>query len=108
MGWKNGRTSLGEHALLVFALPQSHMAQPLGCNCRKHLSALVGISINHWIYQSLLATQIATMLSILVMFVFCCIHPLVIVVALVGVLGKTTGFRYASPPSFLWTRSYTS
>ena len=90
--------SLGASALLVFALPQSPMAQPWAVIAGNTLSALVGISINHWINQPLLAMPIAAMLSIMGMFILRCLHPPAAAVALIAVLSKTMGFRYAFFP----------
>ena len=60
--------SLGASALLVFALPQSPMAQPWAVIAGNTLSALVGIGINHFVDQPLLAMPAAAMLSILGMY----------------------------------------
>lgn len=90
--------SLGASALLVFALPQSPMAQPWAVIAGNTLSALVGIAVNYWIYDPLLAMPIAAMLSILGMFILRCLHPPAAAVALIVVLGQIISFRYAFFP----------
>ena len=90
--------SLGASALLVFALPQSPMAQPWAVIAGNTLSALVGIGINHFVDQPLLAMPAAAMLSILGMYALRCLHPPAAAVALIAVLGKILGYRYAFFP----------
>ena len=93
--------SLGASALLVFALPQSPMAQPWAVIVGNTLSALVGIGINYWVSEPLLAMPAAAMLSILGMFMLRCLHPPAAAVALIVVLSKTLGFQYAFFPVFV-------
>lgn len=90
--------SLGASALLVFALPQSPMAQPWAVIAGNTLSALVGISILHLVNQPLLAMPLAASLSILGMFLLRCLHPPAAAVALIVVLGNITHYRYALFP----------
>ena len=90
--------SLGASALLVFALPQSPMAQPWAVIAGNTLSALVGISILHLVNQPLLAMPLAASLSILGMFLLRCLHPPAAAVALIVVLGNITHYRYAFFP----------
>ncbi len=90
--------SLGASALLVFALPQSPMAQPWAVIAGNTLSALVGISILHLVNQPLLAMPLAASLSILGMFLLRCLHPPAAAVALIVVLGNITYYRYALFP----------
>jgi CBS domain-containing membrane protein len=90
--------SLGASALLVFALPQSPMAQPWAVIAGNTLSALVGISINHLITEPLIAMPLATSLSILGMFILRCLHPPAAAVALIAVLGNVLLYRYAFFP----------
>jgi CBS domain-containing membrane protein len=87
--------SLGGSALLVFALPQSPMAQPWAVIAGNTLSALVGISILHLLNQPLLAMPLAASLSILGMFLLRCLHPPAAAVALIVVLGGITHYRHA-------------
>lgn len=90
--------SLGASALLVFALPQSPMAQPWAVIAGNTVSALVGISVIHVIDESLLAMPIAASLSILGMFILRCLHPPAAAVALIVVLGHVMHYRYALFP----------
>ena len=90
--------SLGASALLVFALPQSPMAQPWAVIAGNTLSALIGISCAITIKAPLLALPLAASLSILGMFLLRCLHPPAAAVALIAVLGGITHYRYALFP----------
>ena len=81
--------SLWASAPLVFALPQSSMAQPW---------AAVGISVMHIVREPLLAIPLAASQSILGMFILRCLHPPAAAVALIVALGHVTHFRYALFP----------
>lgn len=86
--------SLGASALLVFALPQSPMAQPWAVIAGNTVSALVGICIVHLVHEPLLAMPLAASLSILGMFMLRCLHPPAAAVALIAVLGQVMHYRY--------------
>ena len=90
--------SLGASALLVFALPQSPMAQPWAVIAGNTLSALVGISVAHVIGEPLIALPLAASMSILGMFLLRCLHPPAAAVALIAVLGGVMHYRYAFFP----------
>ena len=90
--------SLGASALLVFALPQSPMAQPWAVIAGNTLSALVGITTIHLVGEPLLAMPLAASLSIFGMFLLRCLHPPAAAVALIVVLGQITHYRYAFFP----------
>ena len=90
--------SLGASALLVFALPQSPMAQPWAVIAGNTISALVGISVIHVISEPLIAMPLAASLSILGMFILRCLHPPAAAVALIVVLGHVMHYRYAFFP----------
>ncbi len=90
--------SLGASALLVFALPQSPMAQPWAVVAGNTLSALVGITVLHLVNEPLLAMPLAASLAILGMFTLRCLHPPAAAVALIVVLGHVTHYRYALFP----------
>jgi CBS domain-containing membrane protein len=90
--------SLGASALLVFALPQSPMAQPWAVIAGNTISALIGISCFHIIAEPLLALPTAAALSILGMFILRCLHPPAAAVALIVVLGEIGRYRYAFFP----------
>lgn len=82
--------SLGASALLVFALPQSPMAQPWAVIAGNTLSVLVG--------ESLLAIPLAVSLSTLGMLVLRCLHPPAAAVSLIVVLGHGLHYRYVLFP----------
>ncbi len=90
--------SLGASALLVFALPQSPMAQPWAVMAGNTVSALVGISVFHLVGEPLIALPLAASLSILGMYILRCLHPPAAAVALIVVLGEITQYRYAFFP----------
>ncbi len=90
--------SLGASALLVFALPQSPMAQPWAVIAGNTLSALVGISVVQMVGEPLIALPLAASLSILGMFILRCLHPPAAAVALIAVLGEVVNYRYAFFP----------
>lgn len=90
--------SLGASALLVFALPQSPMAQPWAVIAGNTLSALIGIATIHLVGDPLLAMPLAASLSILGMFILRCLYPPAAAVALIVVLGHVMHCRYAFFP----------
>lgn len=90
--------SLGASALLVFALPQSPMAQPWAVIAGNTLSALVGIVVLHLVSEPLVAMPLAASMSILGMFILRCLHPPAAAVALIVVLGHVMHYRYAFFP----------
>lgn len=90
--------SLGASALLVFALPQSPMAQPWAVIGGNTLSAIVGITCVHWVGEPLLAMPLAASLSIMGMFILRCLHPPAAAVAMIAVLGHIGAYRYAFFP----------
>jgi len=90
--------SLGASALLVFALPQSPMAQPWAVIAGNTLSALVGITTFHFLDQPMFAIPVAASLSILGMFMLRCLHPPAAAVALIAVLSHVSSYRYAFFP----------
>ena len=90
--------SLGASALLVFALPQSPMAQPWAVIAGNTLSALVGITAIHVVPDPLMAMPLAASLSILGMFILRCLHPPAAAVALIVVTGHVMHYRYAFFP----------
>jgi len=90
--------SLGASALLVFVLPQSPMAQPWAVIAGNTLSALVGISVIHFVDDPLMAMSFAASLSIFGMFILRCLHPPAAAIALIVVLGNVMHYRYAIFP----------
>lgn len=90
--------SLEASATIVFALPQSPMAQPWVVIVGNTLSALVSITTFHYYDQSLLAIPVAASLSILGMFMLRCPHPPAAAVALIAVLSSIGSYWYAFFP----------
>jgi CBS domain-containing membrane protein len=90
--------SLGASALLVFVLPQSPMAQPWAVIAGNTLSALVGISVIHFVDDPLMAMSLVASLSIFGMFILRCLHPPAAAIALIVVLGNVMHYRYAFFP----------
>jgi CBS domain-containing membrane protein len=90
--------SLGASALLVFVLPQSPMAQPWAVIAGNTLSALVGISVIHFVDDLLMAMSFAASFSILGMFILRCLHPPAAAIALIVVLGNVMHYQYAIFP----------
>ena len=90
--------SLGASVLLVFALPQSPMAQPWALIAGNTLSALIRIGCFHLICELLSALPMAAALSILGMFKLRCLHPPAAAVALIVIFGEIGSFRYALFP----------
>lgn len=90
--------SLGASALLVFALPQSPMAQPWAVIAGNTLSALVGVVAGQLFGEALFAMPLAVGTSILGMFVLRCLHPPAAAVAMIVLLGRIGHYRYAFFP----------
>lgn len=90
--------SLGASALLVFALPQSPMAQPWAVIAGNTLSAFIGILVVGVIGESLVAMPLAVSLSIFGMFCLRCLHPPAAAVSLIVIMGSVTQYRYALFP----------
>lgn len=90
--------SLGASALLVFALPQSPMAQPWAVIAGNTLSALIGIVSVRLIGEPFLAMPFAAAVSILGMFILRCLHPPAAAVAMIAVLAHISNYRYAFFP----------
>lgn len=72
---------------MVFALPQSPMAQPWTVIAGNALSALVGISVTHLVGEPLVAMPLAAGISILDMFTLWCLYPPAAAVSLIVFLG---------------------
>lgn len=90
--------SLGASTLLVFALPQSPMAQPWAVIAGNTISALVGISVVHFMSEPLLAMPMAVSMSIMAMFILRRLHPPAAAVSLITVVGHILHYRYAFFP----------
>ena len=90
--------SLGASALLVFVLPGSPMAQPWAVIAGNALSGFVGVSVLNLIHEPLFAMPIAASLSVMLMFVFRCLHPPASAVSLIVVLAQITHYDYVFFP----------
>lgn len=83
--------SLGASSVLLFATPNSPLAQPWSLIGGTLLSALVGVLCAWGIDSLVLAIAAALGISILVMFVLRCLHPPGGAVAVLAVLSDATG-----------------
>ncbi|MGK3125961.1 HPP family protein [Candidatus Pantoea formicae] len=96
---------VGASAVLIFAIPNSPLAQPwsvTGGNC---ISALAGIAAFNWIPEPTLACGVAASLAIILMYGLRCLHPPGGAVALTAILGGDSvhhaGIYYAFSPVLL-------
>jgi CBS domain-containing membrane protein len=71
------------------------MAQPCAVIAGNTVSVLIGIATIHLVSETLLAIPLSARLSILGMFLLCCLHPPATAVALIVVLGHVMHYRYA-------------
>lgn len=90
--------SLGASALLIFVMPSSPMAQPWAVIGGNGVSALVGITCNHFISDPVIALPLAASCAIMAMFLLRCLHPPAAAVALIAVLGHVSSYQYAVFP----------
>ena len=74
------------------------MAQPWAVITGNTLSALVGISVIHFVDDQLMAMSFAASLSIFGMFILRCLHPPAAAIALIVVLGNVMHYQYAIFP----------
>jgi CBS domain-containing membrane protein len=79
---------LGASAVLVFALPASPLAQPWPVFGGDIMSALIGLTVAHFVPVPALAAAIAVCTAIAAMSLFRCLHPPGGACALVGALGS--------------------
>jgi CBS domain-containing membrane protein len=93
---------MGAAAVLLFAAPQSPMAQPWPLLAGHVVSALVGVTCYKFIPDVLLASVSAVALAILVMQLLRCVHPPGGAAAMVAVLGGPAihelGYAYVLAP----------
>lgn len=78
---------MGATAVLLFAVPASPLAQPWSLIGGNLISALVGVTVEHYIHQSYLALSIAVAVAIFAMLATRCLHPPSGAVAMTAVLG---------------------
>ncbi|MFA6157583.1 HPP family protein [Mesorhizobium sp.] len=93
---------IGASAVLLFAVPASPLAQPWSIIGGNTLSALVGVTVAHFIHEPALAAGIAVALAIAVMSLTRCLHPPGGAAALTAVLGgpavTAAGFLFPFVP----------
>lgn len=92
---------LGASAVLVFAVPNSPLAQPWSVVGGNTVSALVGIACVYLLPDPLLAASMAVALAITCMFALRCLHPPGGASALLMVLAGIDHFSYAFMPVFV-------
>lgn len=93
---------MGASAVLLFAVPASPLAQPwsiIGGNC---ISALVGVTVAHFVHDPVMASGLAVALAIAAMSFTRCLHPPGGAAALTAVLGGpaviSAGFLFPFVP----------
>lgn len=93
---------MGASAVLLFAVPASPLAQPWSIIGGNTLSALVGITVAHWVPDPALAAGLAVALAIALMSLARCLHPPGGAAALLAVLGgpqvAAAGYMFAFNP----------
>lgn len=93
---------VGASAILLFVVPSSPMAQPWAIIGGNTISALVGVSVYHFVKEPLLAAGLAVALSVLAMSVARAMHPPGGAVALSTVIGGQSiaeaGFLFPFTP----------
>lgn len=96
---------IGASAVLIFAVPASPLAQPWSIIGGNTLSALVGITVAHWIASPVLAIGISVALAIAVMSIARCLHPPGGAAALTAIIGGPAvtgaGYMFAFVPMAL-------
>jgi CBS domain-containing membrane protein len=93
---------MGASAVLLFAVPASPLAQPWSIIGGNTISALVGITVVHFIADPLTAAAVAVALAIGAMSLMRCLHPPGGAAALTAVLGGpvvlAAGYKFAFIP----------
>lgn len=93
---------IGASAVLLFAVPTSPLAQPWPIIGGNTISALVGVTVAHFVPYPLLATGAAVALAIIVMSFTRCLHPPGGAAALTAVIGGSAvtnaGFLFPFMP----------
>ena len=97
--------SMGAATVLLFAVPKGALSQPWALFAGNMLSAFVGVCCYQWLDNHFLAAGSAVGLSILLMFLFRCIHPPGGATALAAVIGGDAihqlGFYYVIVPTLI-------
>lgn len=93
---------MGASAVLLYAVPASPLAQPWSIIGGNTISALVGITVVHFVPDSVLAAAIGVAGAIAAMSLCRCLHPPGGAAALTAVLGGPTvfalGYKFAFVP----------
>lgn len=96
---------IGASAVLIFVVPASPLAQPWSIIGGNTLSALVGITVAHWVASPVLAIGIGVALAIAVMSIARCLHPPGGAAALTAIIGGPAvtgaGYMFAFVPMAL-------
>ena len=97
--------SMGASTVLLFAAPKGPLSQPWALLAGNVLSAFAGVLCYQWVDNTFLAASSAVSLSILLMFIFRCIHPPGGATALAAVIGGDAihqlGFYYVIIPTLI-------
>ena len=93
---------MGASAVLLFAVPASPLAQPWPIIGGNTISALVGVTVAHFVHDPVLAPGLAVALAIAVMSFTRCLHPPGGAAALTAALGSpavaSAGFMFPFVP----------
>ncbi|OBQ58474.1 HPP family protein [Mesorhizobium erdmanii] len=93
---------MGASAVLLFAVPASPLAQPWSIIGGNSISALVGVTVAHFVHDPVFASGLAVALAIAAMSFTRCLHPPGGAAALTGVLGGpavvSAGFLFPFVP----------
>lgn len=93
---------MGASAVLLFAVPASPLAQPWSIIGGNSISALVGVTVAHFIHDPVMACGLAVALAIAAMSFTRCLHPPGGAAALTAVLGGpavvSAGFLFPFVP----------
>ncbi|RVD70880.1 hypothetical protein EN751_18360, partial [Mesorhizobium sp. M4A.F.Ca.ET.029.04.2.1] len=93
---------MGASAVLLFAVPASPLAQPWSITGGNSISALVGVTVAHFVHDPVIASGLAVALAIAAMSFTRCLHPPGGAAALTAVLGGpavvSAGFLFPFVP----------
>jgi CBS domain-containing membrane protein len=100
---------LGASAVLLFAVPNSPLAQPWSAVIGNTVAALVGVAISMFIYEPPLRIAVAVALAIIVTFMLRAVHPPAGAVAMTAAMSPEAvehlGFWFALAPIATGTAS---
>jgi len=102
---------MGASAVLLFAAPNSPLAQPWSVIGGNFISALTGLTVVHAVQQPALAVALAAGLSVALMFKLRCLHPpggaIALTTVLSGHAAGMSGYHFAFAPVLLNSVSLT-